>query len=110
MSDHLNAAKSLFDKDDVEGVLRDAFYVRSDADGPAVVALDAGGGRRKKKSRPKGDHYEIVCISMYVEDLVRLDDKVAALKQSGHRRMTRSALIRLALDRLALESVPAPSY
>jgi hypothetical protein len=110
MSDHLHAAKSLFDKDDVEGVLRDAFYVRTDATGPEVAALDPAGARRKKKSRPKGDHYEIVCISMYVEDLSRLDEKVAALKQRGHRRMTRSALIRLALDRLALESVPAPSY
>jgi hypothetical protein len=111
MSDHLNAAKSLFDRDEVEGVLREAFYAPAgEAAGPRVAGLDGSGQRRKKKSRPKGDHYEILCISMYVEDLARLDEKVARLKQAGHRRMTRSALIRLALDRLALESVPPPSY
>lgn len=110
MSDHLNAAKSLFDKDEVDGVLRDSFYVREEPSGPRLAGLDGGGRRRKKRAQKKADHYEILCISMYVEDLSRLDEKVAQLKQRGHRRMTRSALIRLALDRLALETVPPPSY
>jgi hypothetical protein len=115
MSDHLNAARSLFDADEVREVLEGTFYrgVEPADSVPPPVALDASGVRRAKgprKARPKADHYEIVCISMYVEDLARLDEKVATLKQSGHRRMTRSALIRYALDKLALESVPAPSY
>jgi hypothetical protein len=46
---------------------------------------------------------------MYVEDLAALDAKVDALKQRGHRRMTRSALIRYALNRLAVEDVPRPT-
>jgi hypothetical protein len=46
---------------------------------------------------------------MYVEDLASLDAKVDTLKKSGHRRMTRSALIRYALERLAIEDVPRPS-
>lgn len=110
MSDHLHAAKSLFDRDEVQGVLRDAFYIQEEPSGPKLAGLDGGGQRRKRKSRPKADHYEILCISMYVEDLARLDEKVAELKQRGHRRMTRSALIRLALDRLAVGDVPPPSY
>lgn len=112
MTDQLNAARSLFDADEVREVLEGTFYRGPDSSPsiPAPVALDATGKRRARKARPKADHYEIVCISMYVEDLARLDDKVAALKQTGHRRMTRSALIRYALDKLALESVPPPSY
>lgn len=118
MSDHLNAARSLFDADEVRDVLRDTFYRDPTDTGledkvAPPVALDATGTRRARgprKARPKADHYEILCISMYVEDLKRLDDKVALLKQSGHRRMTRSALIRYALDKLALEEIPPPAY
>jgi len=120
MSSHLHAARSLFDADEVRDVLRDTFYATPDATpAPSVIepkgappaSLDATGKRRRTpKKAKKADHYEILCISMYVEDLTRLDAKVATLKQGGHRRMTRSALIRLALDKLALDDVPAPSY
>jgi hypothetical protein len=113
MTDQLNAARSLFDADEVREVLEGTFYRGPEIASPSAappVALDGAGKRRVRKARPKADHYEIVCISMYVEDLKRLDDKVTALKQGGHRRMTRSALIRYALDKLALESVPPPSY
>ena len=65
----------------------------------------------KTSSRPpKPDHYDVICISMYTEDLVSLDAKVEALKQRGHRRMTRSALIRYALEKLAVEDVPRPAF
>ncbi len=120
MSSHLHAARSLFEADEVRDVLRDTFYAPSESvaapklvetKGPPPASLDGAGKRRRApKKAKKADHYEILCISMYVEDLKRLDDKVAALKQGGHRRMTRSALIRLALDKLALDDVPAPSY
>lgn len=113
MSDHLRAARNLFDADEVRDVLEANFYRTPELETKAAppVALDAKGKRRApKKARPKADHYEILCISMYVEDLKRLDDKVARLKESGHRRMTRSALIRYALDRIGVEDVPAPTY
>ena len=117
-----NAIARLFDDVDLQGVLADTFYrdplgaerlgmdpVAAD-DAPSKPRLAALGpsGERKKPKRQKADHYEILCISMYVEDLARLDAKVAALKGRGHRRMTRSALIRYALDRLALDDVPKP--
>ena len=34
-------------------------------------------------TRPKAEHYEVICISLYKEDLEALDEKVTALKQRG---------------------------
>lgn len=102
------SVKSVFVEDEM--VLRDTFYRD---EGKGVRPLAALGDDSKRRAKPKAqkpEHYEIICISMYKEDLARLDDKVAALKANGHRRMTRSALIRYALDRVALEDVPRPSF
>ncbi len=100
------AVTSVFADDD--GVLREAFY--KDAEGPPLAALGPDAKRRARPKQPKPEHYEIICISMYNEDLARLDEKVRALKARGHRRMTRSALIRYALDRVALYDVPRSSF
>jgi len=116
-----SAAHALFDRDEIREVLETSFYrpepdpapPRAARPGLARAQSPVGKSSRSKgptKARkPKPDHYEIICISMYVEDLGALDAKVEALKQSGHRRMTRSALIRYALERLAIEDVPRPS-
>ena len=39
----------------------------------------------------------VVCISTYDADLAALDAKVAELRAAGHRRATRSSLIRAAV-------------
>lgn len=52
--------------------------------------------------------YRVVCISMYLADLAELDAKVYQLQCAGLRRMSRSALIRLALSKLALSEVVVP--
>jgi len=39
----------------------------------------------------------VVCISTYTTDLAALDAKVAELREAGHRRATRSSLIRAAV-------------
>ena len=39
----------------------------------------------------------VVCISTYDADLAALDAKVAELREAGHRRATRSSLIRAAV-------------
>ncbi|MCA9583551.1 MAG: hypothetical protein KC416_17250, partial [Myxococcales bacterium] len=47
-----------------------------------------------KTTRSRTDNelpYKVICISLYKEDLARLDTKVASLKGSGHRKMNRSA-------------------
>ncbi|MFN7702011.1 MAG: hypothetical protein ACK6CU_15010 [Deltaproteobacteria bacterium] len=109
-----SAAHALFDRDEIREVLETSFYRSDEAPtqpaprtrpGPSKAVTKKGRAPRK----PKPDHYEIICISMYVEDLASLDAKVDTLKKSGHRRMTRSALIRYALERLAIEDVPRPS-
>ncbi len=88
-----SAMKALLDGDDVRDVLKSTFYKS-----PAKPTS------RPKKEKPT--HYEVVCISLYTDDLARLDEKVSALKTKGHRKMSRSALIRYALDTVDLEGLP----
>jgi hypothetical protein len=94
---------------DDEDVLAETFYREEATPKPRLAALDAA-GKRRRAQKPKPDHYEIICISIYNDDLARLDDKVEALKAKGHRRMTRSALIRYALDRLSVDDVPRSPF
>lgn len=86
-------ASAIFDDGEVQEVLREQFYAR-EPKGPA------------KARPPKPDHYEVICISLYREDLERLDEMVGALKARGLRKMNRSALIRYALDQVKTDKVP----
>lgn len=90
---------SLFERDEVESVLRATFYAKSGAE-PAAPPKKT----RRKTEKPA--HYEVICISMYKEDLARLDAKVKELKRGGHRKMNRSALIRFALDQVDASKLP----
>lgn len=81
---------------DVDDVLRETFY----ASEPAPRA------RKARPTKAKPDHYEVICISLYKEDLERLDAKVADLKTRGHRKMNRSSLIRFALDQVDASKLP----
>ena len=81
--------------EDVDGVLRGSFYVPSSG--------------RREKSAPRADkptHYKVICISMYTDDLERLDEMVETLKSRGLTKANRSALIRYALANVKLEDVP----
>lgn len=86
----------VFEEDEVSAVLRDTFY----------------GGKSKskrgkaKKAKQKPDHYDVICISLYKEDLAQLDEMVAKLKKRGHRKISRSALIRFALDQVDIREFP----
>ena len=92
-----SGVRDVFDKEEVREVLRDSFY----------RAEERPKRRRKRKpAKAKPDHYEVICISLYNEDLARLDDKVRLLKDQGHRKMSRSALIRYALDTCDLDGLP----
>ncbi len=108
-AERARAVRDLFDEGEVRDVLRDTFYRSEPPLAPlAATAPEKAKTKTKRRRTPKtkADHYEIICISMYNEDLARLDQKVADLKAKGHRRMTRSALIRWALDQIDLEKVP----
>ncbi len=89
------AASALLEGDDVEGVLAGAFY-----------SEERGRARAKTLgAQPRPDHYKVICISMYNDDLAALDEKVEALKKRGFTKANRSALIRAALDAFDLDSV-----
>jgi len=90
------AGARVLDGDEVEGVLSGAFYTPS-------------GGARAKRSDPPSEkpaHYKVICISLYTDDLERLDGMVDALKKRGLTKANRSALIRAALDQVDLAKVP----
>ena len=56
--------------------------------------------------KAKPTHYKIVCISLYTDDIERLESMVAELKRRGHTKANKSQLIRAALDQVDLEKVP----
>jgi hypothetical protein len=93
-----NTARQLFDRDEVEGVLKGAFY------SPPVRAADEPTQATPAKDKPA--HYKVICISMYTDALARLDAMVCELKARGFTKANRSALIRHALDCVDLEKVP----
>jgi hypothetical protein len=94
-----DAVRDIFDADEVREVLSETFYRE-----PASSAREPKRRARAKALKP--DHYEVICISLYNEDLARLDAKVQRLKEQGHRKMSRSALIRYALDTVDLDALP----
>ena len=87
---------TVLEADEVSAVLRDTFY----------TATETKKARSKKRPK-KGDlHYDVICISLYKEDLARLDAMVAKLKKRGHRKISRSGLIRFALDQVNIDKLP----
>ena len=91
------AARALLDRDEVEGVLSGAFYTAGPSTRPRAKALTEA---------DKPQHYKVICISMYKDDLARLDAMVDQLKARGLTKANRSALIRHALSVVDLEKVP----
>jgi hypothetical protein len=96
-NDLRQAAAKVLDPDEVDGVLSSTFY----APGERPVPYQA---RAIDKEKPA--HYKVICISMYTEDLKRLDTMVDALKSRGLTKANRSALIRYALAAVDLTNVP----
>jgi hypothetical protein len=76
------------------------------------LLLDALFGERQAPMRPraadtpKPQHYKIVSISLYLEDIQRLEQLVADLKKRGHYKANKSQVIREALLQLELDKVP----
>ncbi|HEV8551603.1 MAG TPA: hypothetical protein VGQ57_21290 [Polyangiaceae bacterium] len=96
-SDDLHEATArVLDRDDIEGVLGGSFYAPQS-------------GERERPARVPGErptHYKVICISMYTDDLERLDEMVQNLKARGLTKANRSALIRYALGSVKLDDVP----
>ena len=60
--------------------------------------------RQTPPAKPK--HYKIVSISLYNEDIERLNEMVRELKRRGHYKANKSQLIRYALGQLDLDEFP----
>lgn len=95
----------LIDRDplaEADVILADEFYGRPNgkrrAPAPALAPAPA--------AKPKPTHYKIVCISLYTEDIDRLEALVAELKRRGHTKANKSAVIRFALDSIDIGKMP----
>ncbi len=92
------ATNELFgDGEEVREVLSGSFYAPNER--PRLRSLP-GGAAAEETQKPS--HYKVICISMYNDDLARLDAMVGQLKERGLTKASRSALIRMALDQVDL--------
>ena len=101
------ATRDLLDGEEVREVLSGTFYARGVAKGRtrlAALAQEANGGI-DPVTGDKPAHYKVICISLYNEDLKRLDGMVDVLKERGFTKANRSALIRFALEQVDLTKV-----
>ena len=98
-NDLRQAARKVLDVDEVEGVLSSSFYAPNSEDRAKLLF-------RTESSQEKPTHYKVICISMYTDDLKRLDTMVESLKARGLTKANRSALIRYALGAIDLDNVP----
>ena len=57
-----------------------------------------------KKAKP--DHYKVVSISLYKEDIALLEQLVKEAKRLGHSKANKSQIIRCALHTLDLSKLP----
>ena len=97
------ATKELFANEEVAEVLSGTFYVRGKR--PNGAGSTGSGLRAVDAPNEKPSHYKVICISLYNEDLQRLDSMVDELKERGFTKANRSALIRFALEQVDLAKV-----
>ena len=64
------------------------------------------GRRIRKKKNGKKRHYRIVSISLYERDIQKLEEHVRFLKGRGHTKANKSQVIRFAIDRVAIATMP----
>lgn len=90
----------------------DAKFIEDPLEGEQIL-LDVmfGGGSTVRptgvsKPESKPSHYKIVSISLYQEDIQRLNDLVQELRRRGHHKANKSQLIRHALAQVDLDCIP----
>jgi hypothetical protein len=86
---------------DADLILTEEFYGRGEPREGRAPAKPA-----RAAAKPKPTHYKIVCISLYTEDIERLEALVADLKKRGHTKANKSAVIRYALDSVDISKMP----
>jgi hypothetical protein len=102
-------ASNPFDEDEV---LARTFFSPGSPDpvqGQLIDKSAAGASRPSHQGRatkPKPTHYKVVSISLYLDDIDRIDTLVKELKRRGFTKMNRSALIRFAIDTVDIDKLP----
>jgi hypothetical protein len=84
------------------------------ADDDMMKRLFYGTGNAPRVARPveaprkdlRPTHYKVVSISLYTEDIDRIDRLVQQLKDMGHTKANRSSLIRFAIDQVDISRMP----
>jgi hypothetical protein len=98
------ATARVLDREDAEGVVGGDFYASQSSPPVSTTSPRADLDMGKRETKPS--HYKVICISMYTDDLKRLDCMVEELKSRGLTKANRSALIRYALGEVDLDRVP----
>ncbi len=75
---------------------------------PPAKAPPRPRGKRTKdrKPLPEGQTYRLVTFSFYEEDVTRLDALLEQARKRGHKKVSRSQIVRLALRQVDLEKLP----
>ena len=82
--------------------LLEAFY------GPSPTKRAPAKKKRARGRQPlkDGKSFRLVTFSFYEEDVARLDKLLAEARKRGHRRASRSQIVRLALRQVDLSQLP----
>jgi hypothetical protein len=73
---------------------------------PARRATSKKKRERGRQPLKDGKTFRLVTFSFYEEDVARLDKLLAEARRSGHRRASRSQIVRLALRQVDLSQLP----
>lgn len=87
-----------------DALLDETFY-RAPARSPSPEPAEVADPDRPPKAQ-KPTHYKVISISLYTEDIERLEAMVAELKRRGFTKANKSQLIRFALDTVDLDAMP----
>jgi hypothetical protein len=88
-----------------EELLTQRFY-RAPSAVERPVPSDRAVPKARELQKPKPTHYKVVSISLYQEDIEKLESMVAELKRRGHTKANKSQLIRFALDTVDVTKLP----
>lgn len=77
-----------------------AFFTGEQASATPTVS------RSPREPAPRPTHYKVVSISLYNEDIERIDSIVAELRKRGHTKANRSSVIRFAIDTVDFSKMP----
>jgi hypothetical protein len=90
----------LADEEPSRDPLAEHFYRRSPTEKPRRARAK---GRQPLKD---GKTFRLVTFSFYEEDVARLDALLAEAKKKGHKRVSRSQIVRLALRQVDVSDLP----